>query len=94
MVVQSCDLAPLKFSAAGGGKRRCAFACTTIHRSFSLSLPRAAAAARFEEPNSLDFLEKFSSLKMAGKGIGCLSEALGALRISAPKVCVSALSFL
>lgn len=31
---------------------------------------------------------------MAGKGIGCLSEALGALRISAPKVCVSALSFL
>lgn len=75
--MQSCDLAPLKFSAAGGGKRRCAFACTTIE-SIDFRF-------RYQEQHHRT-VGDISSSNMAGKGIGCLSEALGALRISAPKV--------
>lgn len=90
--------AKLRFSPAKifGGRRRKTPLRFGLHhyRSFFFAFATKSSGSTIRGAEQPEFSGETSSLNMAGKGIGCLSEALGALRISAPKVWASALSFL
>jgi hypothetical protein len=79
----------LRFSPAkifGGRRRKTPLRFCTTFFAFASSNGKGINDFRSDSQAFAGVLGKISLSKMAGKGIGCLSEALSALRISASKV--------